>query len=135
MFNANWVNGKDVNAQSIDYQYVTAESQWESLATLTASPVIARAVQTSWEILGGSTTEFRGTRIRNLETSWEAIAETTFNSIRGREAACIWVGLADSEFIGDGVVSLISAPPHRCFKVGPYTATFYVNDLYRDQAA
>ena len=135
MFNANWINGKAINGQSIDYQYVTAEAQWECLATFTAEPVIARAVYASWEIIGGSTTEFTGERWRNVETYWEATAVATFNSSRGRQAGCLWIGLADSEFIGGGIVSLIPAPPHRCFKVGPYTATFYVNDLYRDQAA
>jgi len=135
MFNANWINGKYVDGQSIDYQYVTAEAQWEFSATFTAEPFIAKAVYASWEIIGGSTTEFTATRIRNLETLWEATAVATFDSNRGKQAECLWIGLADSEFTGNGIVSLIPAPPHRCFKVGPYTATFYVNDLYRDQAA
>lgn len=155
MFNSSWVSGKGVNGQSIDYQYVEATVSLEVVgnaafnslrgftqfvnlnaqAELTATPLLTLVAVTE---LSAITTINTFSNVYYLvvgqgllETSSEITTGT--NRIRGGSNALN--GLALSTVTARVFVSKISAPPQRCFKVGPYTANFYVDGIYKDQAA
>jgi len=144
MFNRNWVNGKDVNGQSLDYQYVIAKANWTAKATVSLNAAHIANISAQWQV---RTTLSDASILQSAvpaEINWEVVSSTSFTGYRQTFVSCEWVGASNTTFTGGGIVDLISAPLHRCFKVGPYTAQFYVNsitnqfyvdDLYRNQAA
>jgi hypothetical protein len=144
MFNSKWVNGKDVNGQSFENQYVTAEANWSVKATVSLNASSSLGASTQWKVRATLSDASVLTSTVFAEADWKAVSTTHFTSYRQISVSCEWVGLSNASFIGGGVISLISAPLHRCFKVGPYKAQFYVgprtnqfyvDDLYRNQAA
>lgn len=154
MFNGNWVDGKSVNGQSFDYQYALAEAYWTAEVTFKADASYLINAETLWygeataffnpTLTGGMSAQWNAIATLSdtsvlqtqliAEASWQVVTTTTWTGNKQIEAKCEWVGLSNSTFTGGGIVSVIAAPPHRCFKVGPYKAQFYVDDLYRDAA-
>ena len=152
MFNSKWINGKDVNGRSFDNQYVIAEANWSVKATVSLTALRALNTSAQWEVRATlSDASVLQTKVF-AEADWKVVSTAHFTGYRQTLVSCEWVGLSNASFIGGGVISLVSAPIQRCFKVGPYQAQFYVasrpqfyvdsgatqfyvDDLYRDQAA
>lgn len=156
MFNSSWSNGRNINGQSIDYQYVVAEVSWiaaESL--LTGNSTLRISSNANWEETAvGSFTSTKLSKFfatldgeANLtvdpiltslilvEANWKSTGTVSNTFSRVKRVNATLKILGDSTFIGIAFASKIPAPTHRCFKVEPYVATFYVDDLYRDIAA
>jgi len=161
MFNSKWINGKDVNGRSFDNQYVIAEANWSVKATVSLTALRALNTSAQWEVRATlSDASVLQSKVF-AEADWKVVSTAHFTGYRQTLVSCEWVGLSNASFIGGGVISLVSAPIQRCFKVGPYQAQFYVaskttqfyvasrpqfyvdsgatqfyvDDLYRDQAA
>jgi hypothetical protein len=133
MFNSKWINGKDVNGQSFDYQYVVAEAYWPAKATFTASAGNQNSAEALWHTestvslnaahIGALSAEWNvSTTVSDTsvlqtavfaEASWEGIATAHFTGYRQTPVSCEWIGLSNSTFMGGGVLSLIPAPIQR----------------------
>lgn len=155
MFNAKWVGAKEVNGPSLEYEFQEISVNWSVEGIVTCdllrvfpsyfvlnngSNVLADAIRIS----GFSANLFGEAKLATLirvnqseprEANLKGIATFNADVLRTMFVSC------DLEVLGHTTVSAnpfstkLPAPPQRCFKVGAYVSTFYVDELYKDQAA
>ena len=155
MFNAKWVGAKEVNGPSLDYKYQEFSVNWSAegisncnllrvfpayFVSNNESNVLIDAIRTSGfssNLLGEAklSTLIRVNQSEARETNLKGIATFNADALRTTFMNCDLKVLGQTTVVANPFATKVPAPPQRCFKVGAYVSTFYVDELYKDQAA